>query len=139
MVPAVSAAASNAAEMRAGDPSASRRAMFRRLWGYLAQNRRRYVLGTLLLLGYDAGFVIVPLLVGWSIQAVADGLPVAEVGRRTAILALVTLAEDDPALPLADQPSSTPPGRSSTRCATISSPTSSGCPSPSTSAGGPAT
>ena len=77
--------------MRAGDPSASRRAMFRRLRSYLAQNRRRYALGTLLLLGYDAGFVIVPLLVGWSIQAFADGLPIAEVGRRTAILALVTL------------------------------------------------
>jgi len=74
-----------------GEPGASRRAMFRRLWGYLAQNRDRYVLGALLLLGYDAGFVIVPLLVGWSIQAVADGLPVAEVGRRAAILGLVTL------------------------------------------------
>jgi len=74
-----------------GEPGASRRAMFRRLWGYLAQNKNRYALGTLLLLGYDVGFVVVPLLVGWSIQAVADGLPVAEVGRRAAILALVTL------------------------------------------------
>jgi ATP-binding cassette subfamily B protein len=65
--------------------------MFRRLRGYLAQNRGRYALGALLLLGYDAGFVVVPLLVGWSIQAVADGLPAAEVGRRAAILGLVTL------------------------------------------------
>jgi ATP-binding cassette subfamily B protein len=77
--------------MAVGEPGASRRAMFRRLWGYLVQNKRSYALGTLLLLGYDVGFVVVPLLVGWSIQAVADGLPVAEVGRRAAILALVTL------------------------------------------------
>jgi len=77
--------------MAEGEPGASRRAMFRRLWGYLARNKGRYALGTLLLLGYDGGFVVVPLLVGWSIQAVADGLPVAEVGRRAAILALVTL------------------------------------------------
>jgi cytochrome c biogenesis protein CcdA len=55
--------------------------MFRRLRGYLARNRGRYLLGALLLLGYDAGIVVVPLLVGWSIQAVADSLPAAEVGR----------------------------------------------------------
>ena len=81
----------NPSEVARDEPGASRRAMFRRLWGYLAQNKGRYTLGALLLLGYDAGFVVVPLLVGWSIQAVADGLPVAEVGRRAAILALVTL------------------------------------------------
>jgi ATP-binding cassette subfamily B protein len=78
-------------ELAPDDPGASRRAMFRRLWGYLAQNRGRYALGALFTLSYVAGFVVVPLLVGWSIQAVADGLPVAEVGRRAAILALVTL------------------------------------------------
>ncbi len=87
----MTAAAAHPSDIAAGDPGTSRRAMFRRLRGYLAQNRGRYALGTLLLLGYDAGFVMVPLLVGWSIQAVADGLPVAEVGRRAAILAGVTL------------------------------------------------
>jgi ATP-binding cassette subfamily B protein len=81
----------NPSEVARDEPGASRRAMFRRLRGYLAQNKGRYTVGALLLLGYDAGFVVVPLLVGWSIQAVADGLPVAEVGRRAAILALVTL------------------------------------------------
>ena len=78
-------------ELAPDDPGASRGAMFRRLWGYLAQNKGRYALGALFTLAYVAGFVVVPLLVGWSIQAVADGLPVAEVGRRAAILALVTL------------------------------------------------
>jgi len=78
-------------ELAPEDPGASRGAMFRRLWGYLAQNKGRYALGALFTLAYVAGFVVVPLLVGWSIQAVADGLPVAEVGRRAAILALVTL------------------------------------------------
>jgi ATP-binding cassette subfamily B protein len=90
MVPAVSAALATPPEVAAGEPGASRWAMFRRLRGYLARNRGRYVLGALLLLGYDAGIVVVPLLVGWSIQAVADSLPAAEVGRRAAILALVT-------------------------------------------------
>ena len=87
----MTAAAASPSEISAADPGDSRRAMFRRLRGYLAQNRGRYALGALLLLGYDAGFVVVPLLVGWSIQAVADGLPVQEVGRRAAILGLVTL------------------------------------------------
>ncbi len=81
----------NPSEVARDEPGASRRAMFRRLWGYLAQNKGRYTLGALFTLSYVAGFVVVPLLVGWSIQAVADGLPVAEVGRRAAILALVTL------------------------------------------------
>jgi ATP-binding cassette subfamily B protein len=87
----MTAAAAGPSDLLTEDPSGSRRAMLRRLRGYLAQNKGRYALGTLLLLGYDAGFVVVPLLVGWSIQAVADGLPVAEVGRRAAILGLVTL------------------------------------------------
>ena len=87
----MTAAAAHPSDIAAGEPGASRRAMFRRLRGYLAQNKGRYALGTLLLLGYDAGFVVVPLLVGWSIQAFADGLPAAEVGRRAAILASVTL------------------------------------------------
>ena len=73
-------------ELAPDDPGGSRRAMFRRLWGYLAQNRGRYALGAFFTLSYVGGFVVVPLLVGWSIQAVADGLPVAEVGRRAAIL-----------------------------------------------------
>ncbi len=87
----MTAAAAHPSDIAAGDPGASRRARFRRLRGYLAQNKGRYALGALLLLGYDAGFVVVPLLVGWSIQAVVDGLPAAEVGRRAAILAGVTL------------------------------------------------
>ena len=48
----------------------------------------RYAPSDLKLPPYDAGFVVVPLLVGWAIQAVADGLPAAEVGWRASILAL---------------------------------------------------
>jgi ATP-binding cassette subfamily B protein len=77
-------------ELGANAPGTSLRATFRRLWVYLAHNKRRYALGALFTLGYDAGFVAVPLLVGWSIQAVADDLGGAEVGRRAVILALVT-------------------------------------------------
>ena len=68
------------AEVAAGNSGASRRALFRRLQGYLARNKRFYALGVLFTLGYDAGFVAVPLLVGWSMQAVADGLPVGVLG-----------------------------------------------------------
>ncbi len=87
----MTAAAANPSEISAGDVGASRRAMFRRLRGYLARNRVRYAIGALFTLSYVAGFVVVPLLVGWSIQAVADGMPAVEVGRRVGLLALVTL------------------------------------------------
>lgn len=68
-----------------------RRAMFRRLWVYVKRNRRDYLLGVLTTLGYVAGFVAVPILVGWAVKAVADGLPAAEVARRCAWLGAVTV------------------------------------------------
>jgi ATP-binding cassette subfamily B protein len=68
-----------------------RRAMFRRLWVYVKRNRRDYLLGVLTTLGYVAGFVAVPILVGWAVKAVAEGLPAAEVARRCGWLAAVTV------------------------------------------------
>ena len=50
----------NPSEVARDEPGASRRAMFRRLWGYLAQNKGRYTLGAFFTLSYVAGFVVVP-------------------------------------------------------------------------------
>jgi ATP-binding cassette subfamily B protein len=68
----------------------SRRAMFRRLRAYLLRHRRLYVLGVIATLGYAAAFVAVPILVGWVVQALADGLGAHEIGRRCAWLAGAT-------------------------------------------------
>jgi ATP-binding cassette subfamily B protein len=42
-------------------------------------------------LGYVAGFIAVPVMVGWAVKAVAEGLPAGEVARRCAWLAAVTV------------------------------------------------
>jgi ATP-binding cassette subfamily B protein len=62
-----------------------------RLAVYLQRNRARYALGALVTLGYAAGFAAVPMLVGWAVEAVEQGMPGAEVRRRCAWLAAVTL------------------------------------------------
>ncbi len=69
----------------------NRRAMFRRLRHYVGRNRRDYALGVTFTLLYVAFFVAVPLMVGWSVKALAEGLPAEEIARRCAILAAVTL------------------------------------------------
>ena len=74
-----------------GADLASRRASFRRLWGYLLRNRGRYVAGVLATVAYAGSSVAIPLLVGWSIRALVEDLPGAEVGRRAALLAAVTV------------------------------------------------
>lgn len=65
--------------------------MFRRLWPYVVHNQRDYALGVLTTLGYVAGFIAVPVMVGWAVKAVAEGLPAGEVARRCAWLAAVTV------------------------------------------------
>ena len=62
-----------------------------RLAVYLRRNRRRYALGALVTLGYAAGFAAVPVLVGWAVEAVEQGLGAGEVRRRCAWLAAITL------------------------------------------------
>jgi ATP-binding cassette subfamily B protein len=84
----VSAAAAAAGERDA--IARSRRAMFRRLAGYLSRHRRLYGLGVATTLGYTGAFVAVPILVGWTVQAVSDGLGAGEVRRRAAWLAAAT-------------------------------------------------
>jgi len=83
----MSAAAATAAAVGSG---AGVRSALRRLGRYIARNRGHYALWVTLTLGYVACFVAVPMLVGWSVGAVVNGEPVAEVGRRAAWLAGVT-------------------------------------------------
>ncbi|MDH3684990.1 MAG: ABC transporter ATP-binding protein/permease [Myxococcales bacterium] len=73
------------------DIATARRAMFRRLFEYVKRNQRDYAIGLLTTLGYVAGFIAVPMLVGWAVKAIADGLPASEVGRRCAWLAAVVV------------------------------------------------
>jgi ATP-binding cassette subfamily B protein len=62
-----------------------------RLMGYVRRNRMRYALGGLVTLGYAAGFTAVPMLVGWAMAGVEQGLGHREVLRRCGWLALATL------------------------------------------------
>jgi ATP-binding cassette subfamily B protein len=68
------------------------RVALRRLQGYALRNKGYYAVWLLSTLAYVAGFVAVPILVGWSVKAVIDGLGAQEVVRRVLWLALVTVA-----------------------------------------------
>jgi ATP-binding cassette, subfamily B, multidrug efflux pump len=70
----------------------SLRPALRRLAGYVRHSGRYYAVWMLVTLGYVAGFVAVPMLVGWCVGAVAHGLPATEVVRRVAWLAAATTA-----------------------------------------------
>jgi ATP-binding cassette subfamily B protein len=69
---------------------------FRRLGGYLVRNRARYAVGALCTLGYVAGFVAVPILVGRAVEITilyAQGAASSgEVTARCLLLLAVTLA-----------------------------------------------
>ena len=67
------------------------RVALRRLRGYALRNRGYYAVWMASTLAYVAGFVAVPILVGWSVKAVVDGLGAQEVVRRVLWLALVTM------------------------------------------------
>jgi ATP-binding cassette subfamily B protein len=80
--------------MSAASPTTRRglRRSLGRLAGYVRHNARLYSIWVVVTLGYVAGFVAVPVLVGWCVGAVAHGLPAAEVVRRVAWLAAATTA-----------------------------------------------
>ena len=59
---------------------------------YVRHNRRYYAVWVVVTFGYVAGFVAVPMLVGWCVGAVAHGLPASEVVRRVVWLAAATTA-----------------------------------------------
>ena len=64
---------------------------FRRLGAYLRRNRRSYLLGALVTIGYAAVFAAVPMLVAWAIRAVEQGLPQPEILRRCGVLVGATI------------------------------------------------
>jgi ATP-binding cassette subfamily B protein len=66
------------------------RSALRRLAGYIRRNSGYYAVWVVVTLGYVAGFVAVPMLVGWSVGALAEGLGTEEVARRVGWLAAVT-------------------------------------------------
>lgn len=70
----------------------NRRMMFRRLRYYVLRNKTDYVLGVITTVIYAGFFVALPITVGWCIQALTDGLPVEEVGRRCAVLFAIAVA-----------------------------------------------
>ncbi len=70
----------------------NRRTMFRRLAHYVARNKADYVLGVLTTMLYAGFFVALPIMVGWCIEALVEGLPAAEVGRRCGWLFAVAIA-----------------------------------------------
>jgi ATP-binding cassette subfamily B protein len=83
--------AAGALELDREEIARTRRAMFRRLAGYLSRHRRLYALGVASTLGYTASFVAVPILVGRAVQAIVEGLGPGEIGRRCAWLAAATV------------------------------------------------
>jgi ATP-binding cassette subfamily B protein len=68
------------------------RVALRRLRGYALRNRGYYAVWIASTLAYVAGFVAVPILVGWAVKAVVDGLGAQEVIRRVLWLLTVTVA-----------------------------------------------
>jgi len=78
--------------MSAASERAPVRVALRRLGGYVLRNRGYYAVWTATTLAYVAGFVAVPMLVGWAVKAVVEGLPGQEVVRRVLWLVAVTLA-----------------------------------------------
>ena len=80
--------------MTSSPPSAAsgRRSAVRRLIGYIRRNRGYYAFWLATTLGYVAGFVAIPILVGWILKAYEQGLGADEIVRRAQLLALVALA-----------------------------------------------
>ncbi len=75
-------------------PSAAsgRRSTVRRLSGYIRRNRGYYAIWLATTLGYVAGFVAIPILVGWILKAFEQDLGAGEIVQRAQVLALVAVA-----------------------------------------------
>jgi ATP-binding cassette subfamily B multidrug efflux pump len=69
----------------------SARHALRRLSVYVRRNSLYYAVWAATTLAYVAGFVAVPLLVGWVIEAASEGLPASELTRRCALLFAVAI------------------------------------------------
>jgi ATP-binding cassette subfamily B protein len=75
-----------------GHAASGRRAALRRLGAYIGRNRGYYGVWLASVLAYTAGFLAVPLLVGWSLRAYEESLGPEEIARRALLLGLVALA-----------------------------------------------
>lgn len=64
----------------------NRRVMFRRLAHYVRRNASDYIFGSITTLIYTGFFVAFPMLVGWCVQALAEGQPPEELARRCLFL-----------------------------------------------------
>jgi len=64
----------------------------RRIVGYLLRNRGLYSLWMLVSIVYVAGWVALPKLVGWCVDAVGEGLSAGEIAERVAWLVGIALA-----------------------------------------------
>jgi len=65
--------------------------MFQRLRGYMTRNLGEYVFGTASTLVYAGFFVTLPIVTGWCVQGIADGLPAREMAKRCGVLAAVAV------------------------------------------------
>ncbi|MDH3214452.1 MAG: hypothetical protein OEM05_18400, partial [Myxococcales bacterium] len=61
--------------------SAHLRSALSRLWGYIDRNRLYYAVWLLTTLGYTAGFITIPVLVGRAVTSVVEGEPHTETLR----------------------------------------------------------
>jgi ATP-binding cassette subfamily B protein len=86
----VSAAAVPAAS--SDGAAAGRRSAVRRLAAYVRHNKGLYAVWLASTLAYTAGFLAVPWLVGWTIEAIEAGRGIDEVVRRAETIALAALA-----------------------------------------------
>ncbi|MBW2269340.1 MAG: ABC transporter ATP-binding protein [Deltaproteobacteria bacterium] len=75
----------------AGDAAAGRRSALRRLFSYIARNKRYYGVWFATTLVYTLGFVALPRLVGWTYAAHEQGLGADEIVRRAKWIALVAV------------------------------------------------
>jgi len=69
-----------------------RRAAWLRLRGYVSRNRGLYAFWLATTLAYTAGFVAVPRLVGYAVEAHDQGLGTREIAWRSGLIAVVSLA-----------------------------------------------
>jgi len=76
----------------ADSPRSGARSALLRLLHYVARNRVYYAAWAAVTVGYVAGFVGIPLLVGFAVEAVERGLPPRVVAERCLWIAAVALA-----------------------------------------------
>ena len=74
-----------------GSAALGRRAAAHRLLSYIRRNKRYYAVWLATTLAYSAGFVAIPWLVGWAIEAYETGLSADEIVWRAEVLTAVAV------------------------------------------------